>query len=155
VHDSSAAFTEQEVTFLRALVDHNARFMLVGLSAAVVQGADTVTQDLDLWFERASDPALPNAAKLAGGFYSSRTQPPSVGGEGLDRIDLVAHCDGLDKFSAELARTIPLRIEDFEIRVLRIDRVLASKLAADRPKDRASIEQLKAAIAAIEESKKR
>jgi hypothetical protein len=38
------------------------------------------------------------------------------------------------------------------VKVLPIDRVLASKRAADRPKDRAVIPALEAAIAAIKES---
>ena len=90
------------------------------------------------------------AARAAGGFYSTRTQPPLVGGEGLDRIDIVTHCDGLDEFDVEYARTSALRIDDFEIRVLELRRIIASKEAADRPKDRAVLEQLRAALAAID-----
>ena len=63
------------------------------MSAAVLQGADTATQDLDLWFESPDTPELSRAAVLAGGFYAARMQPPMVGGTGLYMRAVV---DGLD-----------------------------------------------------------
>ena len=143
------ALNTQETTFLRELSKRGVRFILVGLGAAVAQGADTVTQDLDFWFEDISSPEIGNAAKAAGGFYSARSQPPMVGGDGLDRIDIVTHCDGLDDFATEYQNTIGLAVEEFELRVLELTRVIASKVAANRPKDKAVLEQLHAAQAAI------
>jgi hypothetical protein len=144
-----APFTEQELVFLRELARSDARFVLVGLAAAVVQGADTVTQDLDIWVESSSSPAIAAAARAAGGFYSARTSPPMIGGEGLDRIDLVTHCDGLASFADEYEHTSALAIDDFEIRVLDLDRIIASKEAAGRDKDLAVLPQLRAALAAL------
>ena len=40
-----------EVELLQSLIRHRVRFMVVGLSAAALQGAPVVTQDVDLWFE--------------------------------------------------------------------------------------------------------
>ena len=102
-----------------------------------------------------SNSALRSSGKLrkqqvAGGFYSPRMQPPMVGGEGLARIDLVTQCDGLGSFEEEYANTVALQVDDFEIRVLKLERVIASKVAADRPKDRAVLDQLKTALAVIE-----
>lgn len=141
-------FTDEELELFRALDREGVRFMLVGLAAAVVQGADTVTQDLDFWFAPGSEAGLVDAAKAAGGFYSARMEPPMLGGQGLERIDVVTHCDGLETFEAEYQRSLPLKVEDLEIRVLRLDRIIASKVAANRPKDRAVLEQLRAALAA-------
>ena len=42
---------EGERKVLEALNRHGVPFMLVGLSAAVLQGANTATRDIDLWFE--------------------------------------------------------------------------------------------------------
>lgn len=150
--DDSAP-NRQEVIFLRELNRLGVRYMLVGLGAAVVQGADTMTQVLDFWFEQLGSPLIGEAAKIADGFYSPRMQPPMVGGEGLDRIDLVTHCDGLESFEEEYANTVALQVDDFEIRVLKLERVIASKLAADRPKDRAVLDQLKTALAVIDSLK--
>lgn len=139
--------TKAERVFLSALAEENVRFLLVGLSAAVLQGADTATQALDLWLESPDTPGLGKAATRAGGFYASRMQPPMVGGEGLERIDLVTHCDGLDPFDVEYARAIAIAIGDIELRVLPLERIIASKVAANRPKDRAVVEPLRAALA--------
>lgn len=73
-----------------------------------------------------------------------------VGGPGLERIDFVTNCDGLDAFDEEVRRTILLQVEDVEIRVLELSRIIASKEAADRPKDRAVLEQLRATLAVVE-----
>lgn len=145
---SDSPFSDAELAFFRALDRAGVRYVLVGLSAAVVQGADTVTQDLDLWFAPGAQADLAAAVKAAGGFYAARTEPPKIGGPGLERIDVVTHCHGLDAFDVEYERTVPLAIEDFEIRVLELSRVIASKVAANRPKDRAVLEQLRAALAA-------
>jgi hypothetical protein len=52
-----AVFTPAERTFLQALTASGVRFMRVGMGAAVLQGVDAVTEDLDLWFEDTGDAA--------------------------------------------------------------------------------------------------
>src|SRR6185295_12385083 len=127
--------------------------MLVGLGAAVVQGADAVTKDLDLWFRSTSHPGVAEAARKVGATFIWRTTPPLFSGAGLDDIDVVLKCDGLGDFDAEYVAAIDVTlVSDLVIKVLPIERVLASKRAANRPKDRAVIPALEAAIAAIKES---
>jgi hypothetical protein len=138
--------TDAEVIFLRALASSGSRFVIVGLGAAVLQGADTATQDLDLWFESLSDTRIADAAKAAGGAFDWRSNPPMIAGKGLDRLDVVVRCDGLRGFRHEYAKAIDLPIDDFSVKVLPLDRVIASKQAAGRPKDRAAIEALRAAL---------
>jgi hypothetical protein len=59
----------------------------------------------------------------------------------------------LRDFDAEYAGSIDIAlVPGLTVKVLPIDRVLASKRVADRPKDRAVIPALEAAIAAIKES---
>ena len=43
-------FSESELRLLRVLLKRKVRFMIVGLSAATLQGAPVVTQDVDLWW---------------------------------------------------------------------------------------------------------
>jgi hypothetical protein len=140
--------SDAEVTFLRELARSKSRFMVVGVGAAVLQGADAVTQDLDLWFESLGDPAIPTAARAAGGVFATRTSPPMILGEGLDRFDLVVHCDGLASFEVEYARALDLALGDFSIKLLPLERIIASKRAAGRPKDQAVLEALRAALVA-------
>ena len=48
-------FDDKEVAFLRELKRRKVQFMIVGLSAAALQGAPVVTQDIDLWFRDLED----------------------------------------------------------------------------------------------------
>ena len=50
--------SDAELVFLRELARAGSRFMIIGVGAAVLQGADAVTQDLDLWFRSLGDPAI-------------------------------------------------------------------------------------------------
>lgn len=145
---SEFPLSEPEVVFLRELTRAHSRFVLVGLGAAVLQGADTVTQDLDLWFRSLADPAIALAARKAGGVFVTRSSPPMIAGDGLDRIDLVIHCDGLKSFDAEYKKAIDIPLADFSIKILPLERVIASKRAAGRPKDKAVLEALRATVAA-------
>ncbi len=51
-------FSASELGLLQALLKHKVRFMVVGLSAATLQGAPVVTQDVDLWFENLGEPKM-------------------------------------------------------------------------------------------------
>src|ERR1044071_7960827 len=127
--------------------------MLVGLGAAVVQGADAVTKDLDLWFRSISHPGLAAAAPKVGAAFIRRSNPPLFSGPGLEDIYVVIKCDGLRDYDSEYSGAVDVAlVPGLVVKVLPIDRVLASKRAADRPKDRAVIPALEAAIAAISES---
>lgn len=139
---------DAELVFLRDLVRAGSRFMVVGVSAAVLQGADAVTQDLDLWFHSLGDPAIANAARAAGGVFVTRTDPPMIAGDGLDRIDLVVRCQGLESFDREYASALDLTVTDFSVKILPLERVIVSKRAAGRRKDKAVLESLRAALVA-------
>jgi hypothetical protein len=148
--------SEQEIQLLRELTNAGVPFMLVGLGAAVVQGADAVTKDLDLWFRSISDPGLAEVAQKIGAAFIWRNNPPLFSGPGLDDIDVVIQCDGLLDFDSEYTSALDVAlVPGLIVKVLPIDRVLASKRAADRPKDRAVLPALEAAIAAIKESSRR
>jgi hypothetical protein len=132
---------ERELRFLRALVQQDVRFLLVGLSAAALQGAPVVTQDVDLWFERLDDPNLREALARVDGAYVAPTAltPPMFAGEGLELFDIVLRVDGLNTFAIESANAIDMQLGDVPVKVLPLARILASKRAAGRPKDRAVI----------------
>lgn len=126
------------------------RFVVIGMGAAVIQGATASTQDLDLWFESLSDPRIAAAVRAAGGIYISSSfgmQPPTIGGDLGDRFDVVTRAHGLGAFADEWPSTIEASIAGEAVRVPRLERILASKRAAGRPKDVAQIPVLEAAIA--------
>lgn len=146
----SFALTPAERALFQALGRQGVRFVIVGMGAAMLEGSPVTTQDLDLWLERSDDERLRAAAAEAGGFWISGfgMQPPAFGGDGLERVDIVLTAHGLDDFATEYARAIELEIEGVRVRVLPLDRVIASKRALARPKDRAQIPVLEATLAA-------
>jgi hypothetical protein len=149
----SSALAAAEKKFLRALDALGVRFMLVGMSAALLQGARGATDDLDLWFENLSDPRIAQAAERAGGIYISGTfglRPPQIGGDALgDRFDVVTHLDGLGSFADEWKNTRVVDLEGLAIRALLLSRIALSKRTAGRPKDLAQIPALEEAMALV------
>ena len=150
--DSFSAFTAGEREILAALQRHGIRYMVVDLSAAVLQGANTATRDIDLWFEDLSDDRIGQAIREAGGIWmpgSFGMRPPQIGGAiAGDRLDVVAHMHGLGSYEQELDNTIEMEVDGLPLRVLRLERIIASKQASGRPKDIAATPALKEALAA-------
>jgi hypothetical protein len=147
---SEFVLTPAERLLLLALDALGVRYLLVGMGAALIEGAQGTTQDLDLWLGRFDPEKVSEAARRAGGFYTSGfgLQPPALGGEGLDRVDLVMNASGLSSFDDEYSIARVYDIDDLRVRVLPLDRVIVSKRAAGRPKDLAQIPLLEAALAA-------
>ena len=142
--------TSAERALLEALNALGVRYLIVGMGAALIEGAPGTTQDIDLWFERLDATELREAARRAGGFYTSGLglQPPAVGGEGLDRVDLELTASGLESFEQEFARAREYDLDGVRVRVLPLERIIVNKRAAKRPKDSAQLPMLEAALAA-------
>jgi hypothetical protein len=113
------------------------------------------TEDIDLWFADLSDPRLGEAARRAGGIWVPAhlgMQPPTLGGSLGDRFDVVLTMSGLETFEKEFAGSKSVEIDDVPLRVLPLHRIVQSKRAPNRPKDRAALPALEAALAVLEES---
>lgn len=153
--DDFSAFTDGERAVLKALNRFGVRFMLVGLSAAVLQGANAATRDIELWFADLSDSRIGDAVREARGIWISGSfgmRPPQIGGDNVgDRLDVVSHMHGLGTFEEEMRNTIEIEIDDIPLRVLALPRIIASKRATGRPKDAAAIPALEEALAATDE----
>lgn len=54
---ADSALTEAERRLFEELNARGVRFLIVGASAAVLQGANMATQDVHLWFESTVDPS--------------------------------------------------------------------------------------------------
>jgi predicted nucleotidyltransferase len=144
------ALTPAERALFAALNRRGVPFIIIGMGAAVLEGAPIATQDLDVWFARIDDEEIRLAAADAGGFWISGfgMQPPAFGGDGLARIDVVLTAHGLDTFAAEYVRAITRDIEGVTLRVLPLERVIASKRATGRTKDAAQLPALEATLLA-------
>jgi len=149
---ADSALTEAERKLLLELNARGVRFLVVGASAAVLQGANTATQDIDLWFESTTDPRIKAAVDAVGGVWVSGSfgmMPPTIGGEALgDRFDVVVHMHGLEPFDLEFPRALAMTVHGVPIRVLPLERIIASKRATGRARDQAQLPALEEALAA-------
>jgi len=146
-------FGEREIEFLQELVRQKVEFMLVGLSAAALQGAPVVTQDIDLWFRDVHDPGMVKALNNVNAIYIPPIlgNPPMFAGEGVELFDIVLNMDGLDKFDEEKKNTIKIPLGRIKVLALKLERIIASKVAAGREKDRLVMKVLLDALIAIQE----
>lgn len=130
-------FSESELRLLESLLRHKIRFMVVGLSAAALQGAPVVTEDVDLWFDNLSDPKIMQALVKVGAAYIPPFgyNPPMLGGAGSEPFDIAIRMSGLGEFSEEWKRAVKIKVGRLWLKVLPLERILASKQAANRPKD--------------------
>jgi predicted nucleotidyltransferase len=151
---AALTLTESERRFLRALLRRKVPFIVVGLSAAALQGAPVVTQDVDLWFKDLHDPRLTKALREVGAAYvpPSILNPPMFAGAGTELFDIVLRMDGLGKFSDELRQCIEVRLGAYRLKVLSLERILASKRAANRSKDKLTIPVLEDSLLAASNS---
>ncbi len=149
-------FGKQEIAFLTALGRERVDFMIVGLSAAALQGAPVVTQDVDLWFRDLSDPGIQRALHRVGGSYVASTMgyPPMFAGRGIQLFDIVMHMHGLGSFDEECANTIRLSLGRIKVRVLRLERIIANKKATNRENDRLVLAVLSDTLATIRSREK-
>jgi hypothetical protein len=154
---AAAIFTEKEQAFLRELVRQRVDFMIVGLAAAALQGAPAVTQDIDLWFKDLADPRLRDALKRVGGVYIPPTPstPPMLGGRSVALFDIVATMHGLDGFDREIENAIDVEIGRTKVKVLSLERIIVSKKATNREKDRLVLPVLEDAAAALRDRERR
>lgn len=146
-------FTRREIAFLRELGRNGVDFMVVGLASATLQGAPAVTQDIDLWFRDLSDPGIGKALDKVGGIYVPPIggNPPMFAGQNVDLFDIVLRLDGIGPFRAEARDAIEVSLGSAKVMLLPLERIIASKKAANRPKDRASLPMLESALIAIRE----
>ncbi len=146
---------------LRALVEHEVDFYVVGAVAAWLQGSPAVTLDLDVMPRRDLD----NADRLAAALNSLDARP--LGGEarveleGADflgwqmqrfdtdagPLDIVPEAAAIGGF--EEVATVALSLGDLSVRAITIDAVIASKEELGRPKDIAALPALYAAREAL------
>ncbi len=148
------ALTPAERRLFHALSERGVRFLVIGMGAALIEGAPLATQDIDIWFAGVDDARIVEAAREAGGFWISGfgVQPPAFGGDGLSRIDVVLTAHGLEAFDLEYERALERTVDGTSLRVLPLERVIASKRSTGRLKDTAQLPALEATLLAREKA---
>ena len=137
---------------LRALVEHGARFLVVGAHSLAVHGLPRATGDLDIWIEPTPDNADRAWAALivfgapveALGFSSSDlTATNRVLQVGLPprRIDLLTGITGVE-IDAAWATRVTHEVDGIPVPFLGREALVQNKRAAGRLKDLADLEAL-------------
>ncbi len=145
---------------LAALVEVEARFVLIGGMALQLHGSSYLTEDIDLAYERTRDNARRVAKALARFAPRPRGFPPDVPfvfdaqtlmsatvltlGTTAGALDLLAEVKGLGGFAEIDAAAETMDFEGFSIRVLSVDGLIVAKTAAGREKDRPGLIELEA-----------
>jgi hypothetical protein len=156
---ADSILTSDERRLLAELESRGVRYLVVGMSAALLQGARGSTEDIDLWFEDVTDPRIADSVRAAGGIWISGAfgmGPPRIGGDALsERFDVVAHMSGLEPFDVEYRAVRHELIEGLRVPVLPLARILASKRAAGRSKDLAAAHGIEDALLLLESGEPR
>lgn len=136
--------------FLRLLVSHRVRFLLVGGHAVAGHGEPRLTEDLDVFVE----PTLENAAKLRAalvefGFGDTAPSVEALAEQGKIfmlgrkpwRIDMLTAIDGVT-FEEAWADKVEAAFENGPLYVIGRASLIKNKRASGRAKDLADIESL-------------
>ena len=93
-----------------------------------------------------------SGCRIVGATYIPATMntPPLIVGGGAELFDVVVHMHGLRTFSEESPAALGIRLGSLVIPVIPLDRVIASKKALGRPKDRAILPALEDALRTLE-----
>ena len=76
-------------------------------------------------------------------------------GPGAELFDIVLRMDGLEPFAVEIKNCIDIPLGRQKLKVLALERILASKIAANRAKDKLTIPVLRDALAVTQSAKRR
>ncbi|HWP98906.1 MAG TPA: hypothetical protein VNK92_00415 [Vicinamibacterales bacterium] len=147
---------------LRALAAAGVRFIVVGGAAAAAHGSARLTLDLDVVYERSPD----NLARIVDGLAPHRPYlrgaPPGLPfrwdvdtlARGLNftlqtdlgALDLLGEIAGGGRYDDLLPDTVAVQVFGIECRVLSLERLIAVKRAAGRPRDLEAIAELEAIL---------
>jgi hypothetical protein len=143
---------------LRVLAKHEVRFIIVGGTAAVLQGVPITTLDVDIVYDRAEDNLTGLLAALEDLDATFRTDSrrlrpgrshlESAGHKLLQTrlgvLDLLATVEDHTGYADLVPHAEPLALEELRPLVLSLDRLIEIKRQLSRPKDRLMLLELEA-----------
>lgn len=113
--------------------------MLIGMSAAIVQGVMETTLDIDLWIDLPARQYMrvQNIARTTGATMGANTVAYLEDGTPVNFV--FGEVAGLAAFTSEIGHTLRLEFRGRQIPVLKLERILKSKETIRRDKDLAHI----------------
>ena len=151
------------VALLRALSEHDVRFIVVGMTAGVLQGAPAVTFDLDILYAPEADNLdnlLSALLQLDARFRGDpRRIAPNIshleskGHKLLETkhgdLDVLGTVDDVVEYDELYPHTVEISEEGLSIRVVELSRLIEIKRRAGRDKDLAVLPLLESTLARI------
>ena len=128
--------------FLKALHKEKIDCILIGMMAAVEQGAPLSTVDYDFWIDLSERQYL-RIHKLVRGLKGTVVAPTLFELSDGTQVNIVFRADGLRSFDFELNNCHIGKLAGHRVNVLNLKRIIASKRASGRPKDLATLPVLK------------
>jgi len=151
---------------LRVLIEHDVRYVLIGGQAATAHGSPSVTQDIDICYERSVGNIERLVAALRGLNAHLRGVDPSLPFQldaetfrmsdsftfttDLGDLDCLGTPAGTEGYRDLSANATAMDFDGFEVAVVSLDDLIRMKRAAGRAKDRVELEILGALREEIE-----
>jgi predicted nucleotidyltransferase len=156
---------------LQALSENKVNFLVVGGFAAIAHGSAYVTDDLDICYERTPE----NYKRIIRAIAQFHPRPRGVPAElkaqfdehslaqgtnftlttDIGNLDLLGELSGVGGYREIVTKATPLVLDGVTCKIASLETIIRSKEAADRPKDRAVLPELRALKSAKEGEEKR
>lgn len=129
------------VRLLEALEAEKIRYVMIGMSAAVAQGVMASTLDVDLWIDLPPRQYMRvlNIARKVGATVAANTVVYLEDGR---PVNFVYEVTGLARFATETKHVPRVSIRDHSTPVLPLEKIVQSKRAIGRDKDKLHIAQI-------------
>ena len=126
------------IRLLAAIETEQIRYAMIGMSAAIAQGVMASTLDVDLWIDLPSRQymRMQDLARKLGAIVAANTVVYLTDGT---PVNFIYEVTGLGSFSNERRHFTSARIHGHNVPVLRLERILKSKQAILRDKDKLHI----------------
>jgi len=123
--------------------------VMIGNAAAALHGAPVTTVDIDFLF-RKTPANLRKLKKLAGKLGAVLFKPyypisdlyRIMAEDQSLQVDFMATVHGLRSYNSVKSRAVPLKVDDEQVLVATLADIIASKRAANRPRDQAVLDAL-------------
>lgn len=119
---------------LSALREEKTRFLVVGMTGAILQGTPGVTFDTDLWMDLPERQYL-RVINLASRLGATMVRQTVVALRDGRLVNFCYSIQGVASFATEYRRALRYVFDEVEVRVLPLERIIRSKEAAGRDKD--------------------
>ena len=145
-------FNDDFRDFLRALWEHEVRYLLVGGYSVILHGYSRTTGDLDVWVEKSADNyerlvsafltfGMPVFDMSAHNFLSNAAMDVFTFGRQPVAIDIITQLKGLEFGEAFEAADI-MEEDGLPVRLIQYQHLIQAKKAAGRPRDENDIDNL-------------